>query len=100
MAAQSDRLVFFLMPKKRLFGELVGELEGEVSVAVAVVADAKGDDADDVAVVVVAEVAAGPAGSSVGRFVSDASEPFPMERRLLLTTASRFIIAHKHKRQW
>jgi hypothetical protein len=43
MAAQSDRLVIFLMPKKRLFGELVGELEGEVSVAVAVVAETDAD---------------------------------------------------------
>ena len=43
MAAQSDRLVIFLMPKKRLLGELVGELEGEVSVAVAVVAETDAD---------------------------------------------------------
>ena len=39
MAAQSDRLVIFLMPKKRL----VGELAGEVSVAVAVVAETVAD---------------------------------------------------------
>ena len=36
MAAQSDRLVIFLMPKKRLGGEL----EGEVSVAVVAESDA------------------------------------------------------------
>jgi hypothetical protein len=90
MAAQSERVVSFLNAKKRLLGGL----------AVAVVADAEGDESDDVAVVGVTEVGAGPAGSSVGRFVSDASEPFPMERRLLLKTASRFINAHKHKRQW
>jgi hypothetical protein len=90
MAAQSDRVVSFLKAKKRLLGEL----------AVAVVVDAECCDADDADAVAVAEVGAGPAGSSVGRFVSDASEPFPMERRLLLKTASRFINTHKHKRQW
>lgn len=43
MAAQSDRLVIFLMPKKRLGGELEGEVAGEVSVAVAVVAETDAD---------------------------------------------------------
>ena len=39
MAAQSDRLVNFLMPIKRLEGELAGE----VSVAVAVVTETDAD---------------------------------------------------------
>jgi hypothetical protein len=90
MAAQSDRVVSLLKAQKRLLGEL----------AVAVASDAEGGDADEIEADTVAEVGAGPAESSVGRFVSDASEPFPMERRLLLKTASRFINAHKHKRQW
>lgn len=41
MAAQSDRLVNFLMPKKRLGGELEGEVS--VAVAVAVVAETDAD---------------------------------------------------------
>ena len=43
MAAQSDRLVIFLMPKKRLLGELEGELSVAVAVAVAVVAETDAD---------------------------------------------------------